>query len=407
MKKVAILLFTLTFFLNSQVLAKENFTIQSKNASLYLLNEDKILYSKNADEKISIASLTKMMTAIVAIEHIKDFNKKVTITSDVFVGTEELSKAGFMVGEKVTYYDLLYGALLPSGGEATNALAINTAGSVKKFVKWMNDKAKELGMKNSHFVNTSGLDHKDHYSTMNDMIILLKYAYANPVFKKVYTTDYYTTSNKRLKLQSLVSKYAQRYGLNAKKITGSKTGFTDDAGLCLASVSEIDGLTYMLATCHANPNSGKPYQVLDAITVYNYYSYNYKYHTILEKGKDLVTLPIKNSDKKQISFKANKEIKKYMKNDFDKSKLTYEYNGYKELTPDNKKGEKIGTVAIKYNNKKIDSYDIILNEDIESNLFDKVLECSGVVLAGFIVFLIVLQYIFNFFNKNKEGEYAE
>ena len=144
MKKVLLILMMILIFSNTKVLAKEDFTLHSKNAALYLLNEDKTLYQKNADEKISIASLTKMMTAIVAIEHIKDFNQKVTITSDIFYGTEELSKAGFVVGEKVSYYDLLYGALLPSGGEATNALAINTAGSIKKFVGWMNDKAKEL-----------------------------------------------------------------------------------------------------------------------------------------------------------------------------------------------------------------------------------------------------------------------
>ena len=205
-KSLILIMIIMTFFVSSKVLAKEEFTLQSKNAALYLLNEDKILYQKKADEKVSIASLTKIMTAIVAIEHINDFNKKVTITSDVFVGTEELSKAGFIVGEKVSYYDLLYGALLPSGGDATNALAINTAGSVKKFVGWMNDKAKELGMNNTHFANTSGLDAKGHYSTMNDMIILLKYAYKNPTFKKVYTANNYTTSNKRLKLKSLVIK---------------------------------------------------------------------------------------------------------------------------------------------------------------------------------------------------------
>ena len=393
----------MTFFVSTKVLAKEEFTLHSKNAALYLLNEDKTLYQKGADEKVSIASLTKIMTAIVAIEHINDFNKKVTITSDVFVGTEELSKAGFMVGEKVSYYDLLYGALLPSGGDATNALAINTAGSVKKFVEWMNEKAKELGMNNTHFANTSGLDAKGHYSTMNDMIILLKYAYKNPTFKKVYTANNYTTSNKRLKLKSLVSKYAKRYKINVSKITGSKTGFTDLAGLCLASVSEENGLTYMLVTCGADPKAGRPLQVLDAITVYNYYTYNYKYYTILNKNQDLITLPVKNSYTKKISFKAKKEIKKYLKTDFDASKLKYEYNGYQELTPDNQKGENIGTVSIKYNGETLDTYSIKLDKTIKSNLFDKVIKCSGVVLAGFIVFLMILQFIFKVTNEKEES----
>ena len=158
----------------------------------------------------------------------------------------------------------------------------------------------------------------------------------------------------------------------------------------------------MLVTCGADPKAGRPLQVLDAVTVYNYYSYNYKYHTILNKNQDLITLPVKNSYTKKINFKAKKTIKKYLKNDFDASKLKYEYNGYQELTPDNKKGENIGTISIKYNGETLDTYNIKLDKTIKSNLFDKVVKCSGVVLAGFIVFLMILQFIFKVTNVKEE-----
>ena len=112
--------------------------IYSNNGILYNMNENKILFSKNSQEKVSIASLTKIMTAIVAIENIDDLNQEITISEQAFIGLDGYAKAGFKIGQTVTYEDLLYGLLLPSGAECANALALSISGNIEDFVKLMN-----------------------------------------------------------------------------------------------------------------------------------------------------------------------------------------------------------------------------------------------------------------------------
>ena len=179
MKKI--LMFLCCFFVfTTNILALE---INSSNAVVYNLNEDEIVFEKNSNEVISIASLTKIMTTIVAIENIKNLDEKVTIKSRDFVTLYEegASLAGFEVGQTVTYRDLLYGTFLPSGAEATQALAFNLTGSIESFVELMNQKATEIGLTNTHFANTTGLDNKDNYSTVVDVAKLLKYALKNDI----------------------------------------------------------------------------------------------------------------------------------------------------------------------------------------------------------------------------------
>ena len=196
MKKI---IFTFLLLFSFFVSALE---IDSKQAILYNLNEDKIVFEKNSNEITSIASLTKIMTTIVAIENIEDLDAKVTITEKDFNGLYDASLAGFEVGDEVTYRDLLYGTMLPSGAEASQALANNISGSVNGFAGLMNEKAKELGMKNTHFVNTSGLDINNHYSTVYDVALLLKYCLNNKTFKTIFGSTSYKTSNGELTLYS-------------------------------------------------------------------------------------------------------------------------------------------------------------------------------------------------------------
>lgn len=391
MKKV---LFVFAVFLISimHVNASE-FKIDSKTAILYQLDENKVLYEKDSDKQISIASLTKIMTCLVAIENVSDLNKQVTITKEVFNGTSELSKAGFKVGDKVTYYDLLYGAMLPSGGDATNALALNISGSINKYVDLMNKKAKELKLTKTHFVNTTGLDAKGHYSSVKDVAALLNYSLKNEKFKKIFTTMRYTTTNGKLKFKSTVLKNASKYNLNTSIIKGAKTGFTDEAGLCMASISDKDNIHYLLVTCGGNTKDNTPHQVVDALTIYNYYYNNYGYKKILKKNQELVTLKVKYSYTKEITFKSNKEIKMFVKNDFDESKVKYEYDGIEVLTPKNKINDKIGKISIIYNGKKLDEYDIYLKKKIESNIPDIIVMIIGLPFA-FVIFILLIKDMF-------------
>ena len=156
-----------------------------------------VLYEKDSDKIVSIASLTKIMTTIVAIENIDDFNETVYITYDMLKDVPwDSSVAGLSIGDEVTYLDLLYASILPSGADATNSLAISLTGSIDNFVDMMNDKAQELNLFDTHFSNTTGYDIDNHYSTANDILKLLVYSLSNQTFKKIYTTNKYTFQTK-------------------------------------------------------------------------------------------------------------------------------------------------------------------------------------------------------------------
>ncbi len=162
MKKV--LSFLLIFILFASKANALELNISSKNAILYNMDSGEVIYEKDADEKASIASLTKIMTALITLENIDDLDRQVMLTSDDFKGLAEANAvtAGFTKGEIVTYRDLLYGLLLPSGADAAKVLARNVLGSEEKFIEKMNEKAKEMNLKTTHFSTVIGLDDEEN-----------------------------------------------------------------------------------------------------------------------------------------------------------------------------------------------------------------------------------------------------
>ena len=334
--------------------------INSEHAILYNLNDDKIIYEKNAYEKIKIASLTKIMTTIIALENIENIKEKTTMPKDALIGLEGYVTTEIKPNDIITYEDLLYGIMLPSGADCANAIAIKVSGNIENFVELMNQKAKELNLTNTHFSNPIGID-DNNYSSVYDISILLKYALKNKEFYKIFTTKEYTTTN-NIKLESTLIEKSSPYNIDTSLILGSKTGFTDEAGNCLASISKQNGVNYLLVTAHAPIEY--PYHIVDAQNTYNYYKENYSYKKILEFNKPIKTIKIKGSIKKQYEIKSENDIYLFLNNEIDTNKLTYEYEGIEEITKDIKQNDKIGTLNIKYNNDTIFTHDILLNENI-------------------------------------------
>lgn len=261
--------------------------LHSPHALLMEKDSNRILDSFHADEKIYPASMTKMMTAIIAIETLKDLDQKITVPEAIFpyLYAENASQAGFWEGETASVRDLLYGVLLPSGAECCLTLAYEIAGSEEKFVYLMNQKASELGMEHSHFVNTTGLHDDDQYTTCEDMAILFKFALQNKDFKEIVSTKKYTTAPTTyhpdgLSFTSTI--YNSLKNIDSDyEILGGKTGYTGPAGQCLASYANVDGIDYVLITAKADgARVSKPYHVIDAITAYqqigHYKLYNLK-----------------------------------------------------------------------------------------------------------------------------------
>ena len=364
--------------------------INSKHAILYNMNDDTVIFEKNADERTYIASLTKIMTTIVAIENIQDVNEKVIVPYEAIDGLIEAnaSVAGFNVGQEVTYLDLLYGVLLPSGADATKTLAYYISGNEEEFVKLMNDKAIELGLTNTHFVNTSGLDTDNHYSTVKEMCIILKYALQNPLFKQIYTSNNYTTSDNSLTFKSTLSNYLNRYNLTNNYIYGAKTGHTTKAGYCLSSIANYDNVEYLLITTEANDDN-LPLHVMDALMIYDYYASNYHYLDIITPNDTIATLETKNSKEQTFQINANKTVSKYLNKDITKDNFQLKYNGLEKLDYFTKKGQ-IGTVDILLNNEIIDTIPVIysggLTFSIISFIFDNIL----IVLSLIIILILII-----------------
>lgn len=355
MKKVVFFLFSLFFFCYS--VYAENFDITGEYVSLYNMNEDILLYSKNDTKKTSIASLTKMMTTLVAIEEIDNLDKIVTIKERDFEGTVGYSKAGFKVGDKVTYRDLLYGIILPSGADAVNAVVNNTLG-YDKFIKKMNETAKRLGMNDTSYANPVGKDDENNYSTSSDLAKLLKYALKNETFKTIFTTKSYKTSN-GINLESTVNRYENI--LNTNEIKGAKSGFTKDAGRCLASITTLNNVDYLLVVINSSTTS--PYNaVKDTITIYDYYNNNYGYKNIINDDTFIKEIPVDFSKEKTYKITGSEEIEKYLKND---TEVTYEYVGSDKITFNTKKGSKLGFVNIYDGDVLLATSNVYLENNIE------------------------------------------
>ena len=235
------------------------------------------LGSLTADAPIYPASMTKIMTVLLGIENLPDLEAAVTLDADIYTDlwAENASMAGFHPGETVTVRDILYGSLLPSGAECSVTIARLVDGSVEAFAARMNDRAAALGLTGTHFVNPTGLHDPQQVSTVRDIARLLDAALENPAFRELFTTQSYTTTPTDVHPDGLLLHsvmFAMLDGETAPGVTllGGKTGFTDQAGQCLASLAACGGKEYILVTAGApGDNSTGDYQhIRDALTVY-------------------------------------------------------------------------------------------------------------------------------------------
>ena len=250
--------------------------INSPYAVLMQARGGKIIGEMGSEERIYPASMTKIMTAIVAIEELDDLEQEITLTSDMFAGLyeQDATQAGFQPDERVRAIDLLYGVMLPSGAECCIALADEIAGSEEAFVELMNKKAARLGMEDTNFRDTTGLHDPDHYSTVKDMAILLKYAIRNDTFREIIESHYHSTPPTNIHPDGITFYSTMFQSLSDTAVTGGeilggKTGYTSDAGLCLASFAQVGDREYILVTAGAPGNTGSPLHVQDAVTIYN------------------------------------------------------------------------------------------------------------------------------------------
>ena len=387
MKKILLLIILLLFPIYTNALTYPN--LHYKSALIYDMTDNKLLYELNTKEQRSIASLTKIVTTITALESIDDLTDEVTITNSMLSKVRwDASIAGLKAGETYTYEDLLYASILPSGADATISLAISTSGSIDNFVKKMNELTDRIGMTNSNFVNVHGLDEKGHYSTAEDIHKLLMYCLKNPKFKEIYTTKEYQLSTGKI-VKSTVKTTGNRIGKDTSRILGSKTGFTLGAGLCMSAIINSDNHEILIITLGATPNTGNTYHVLDTLELINFIDDSYNIETISKKDTKLISIPVSLSKQESYDIKTTKDITKFLEKDYDKSLIKVEYKGKEKLSYKDKLNTKIGTITYTYNQEIISTEEVILNIEIKPDYIKILLKYKYYIL-GFILIIIIL-----------------
>ena len=250
--------------------------LYSENALLIDLESNTVLVQKNADARIYPASMTKVMTVLVAAEHIENWDETFTMTQSIIdpLFLADASMAGFVHGEAVSMTELLYGAVLPSGAEATEALAIVTAGSEEAFAALMNEKAQALGLKDTHFVDASGLHDENHYTTLSDMAIIMQAALDNPHCREVLTSVNHISPATAQNPEGVAMTNRFLYRIRPQQtgnvdIQAAKTGYTAQAMNCCVSYGIMEnGRAAICVTAHAWTGD---YCIADHLALYGTY----------------------------------------------------------------------------------------------------------------------------------------
>lgn len=260
------LILVLGIFYGGRKYLKEKHDSQfiSKAVYLYNLTDDKEVLSKNENERLPMASLTKIMTVRVALKHITDLAATAPVDTDAYHRAIDMnaSMAGFRGGEVTSYRDLLYATMLRSAGEAADSLAINISGSMDNYVAMMNQEAKDLGLKNTSYANADGMDDPGNYQSAKDCAMLIKDSLEDGNFRAIFTKRDFVTRPTLdhpdgVYLESTVFSHLKKYNQNGFEIIGGKSGTTDKAGLCWATLAEKNGKEYILVVM------GVPYDDID------------------------------------------------------------------------------------------------------------------------------------------------
>ena len=303
-------------------------TTNSSSCLLMDSKTGKIIYAKNAYEKMYPASTTKLMTAILTLENCKLTDTAIVSHNAIYSIPVGYSHASLKEDEELTIEQLLNVLLIPSANDAAIVLAEHISGSVEKFSKLMNEKAKSLGCLNTNFVNPNGIQNKNHYSTAYDLALIGKYALKFPDIKRIAMVKQYTlpTTNKYDKTDRIFN--ATNGLINDDVLnknyyeyaTGLKTGYTDASGYCIVSTAKKDDKELIAVILNSNSIS-KRYS--DCKTLFNYGFDNYEYITIQDEKAVVKQVEIENGSKssKNLNVVVKDKIEVFTKNDTDLSKL--------------------------------------------------------------------------------------
>lgn len=356
------LILILSFIIPTETFAEDHLNINAKSAILMDYNTKEVLYEKNPNEKLYPASLTKIMTLLLGMEALE--SGKISLTDEVRISAHAASMGGSQLwleeGETQTVENLFKAITIRSANDASVALAEHIAGSEEIFVKMMNEKAKELGMNNTNFMNSSGLHHENHYTTAYDVALmsaeLLKYDKIHE-WLTVYM-DEMLVGKQKDKVQSLVN--TNRLIKEYEGTTGIKTGSTSQAGYCL-SASAKKGNLHLIAVVMGSETSKIRFE--ESMRLLDYGFANYDSVTIGRKGEVIDKVLIQKGDSQYLEVVLEKDsyllLPKGQSKDITKEILLPEY-----VNTPIKKGDVIGELVIKIDGKDVDRVKLVAKNDV-------------------------------------------
>ncbi|MBU5481916.1 D-alanyl-D-alanine carboxypeptidase family protein [Blautia sp. MSJ-19] len=363
--------------------------LHALSAVLMDADSGRVLFEKEGSVPRPNASTTKVLTCILALEHGKG-DDYVVISSNAARQPEV--RLGLRKGEQYYLEDLLYSLMLQSHNDSAVAIAEHIGGSVENFSKMMNQKAKELGCKNTHFLTPNGLDAEDsdgtHHTTAEDLALIMRYAIRSNTFLKITQTEEYSFSDLSKKRTFSVHNTNAFLHMTDGVLSG-KTGYTGEAGYCYVCACKKDGKIFIVSLLGSGWPGHKTYKWQDTLQLLNYGAENYEYQTFWREP-NLRYIPVRNGILDESSF----QYKVYLNGrisitDAEKNKmillgktdvLQYQIRLKDELTAPVKKGEQVGQVVYTLNHRIIASYPVVAADNVQKNTF---IHCARVVFKNF------------------------
>ena len=362
MKKVV---FISIFLFSLCIVNAEEITPNAKSSILMESSTGKILYEKNSNEKFAPASMTKMMSLLLIMENIDNGNLKMDEIIKISKNASSMGGSQIFLkeNEQMTVEDLLKGITIGSANDATVALAERIAGTEDAFVKLMNDKVKELNLKNTNFKNCTGLDEINHYSSAYDMSIIAKELVKHKTileFSSIYETYLRKGTENEFWLVN-TNKLVRFYN----GVDGLKTGYTDEAGYCLTATINKDNMR-VIAVVMGEPTSNVRNDEVSNLIDYGYNLYQREIY--LTKEEVLDTVPIEKGNDKTVNIVTIEDASIINKKGHKIGEITYELD-IKNIKAPIKKGEIVGSVIIKEDGKEIIKTNVTVNETVEKASF--------------------------------------
>ena len=379
MKKILILLLLLISIPLVKAEETEDLAPNAKSAIMIEASTGEILFQKNKDEKLAPASMTKMMSMLLIMEEIENGNLK---WDEMITASEKASSMGgsqifLKVGEKMTVEDLLKGVAIASGNDAVVALAERIAGSEEQFVKRMNTRAKDLGLKNTNFINATGLTADNHYSSAYDMSLIAKELVKHEkILEFTSTYEDYLRKDTKSPFWLVNTNRLVRF---KEGVDGLKTGFTDEAGYCLTATMKKENMrliTVVMKEENTSKRSADTTKMLD-------YGFNiYMVQTILDEKTTIEKKKVELGKTLTTEIVPKENITILNKKSDEQKNITYKTN-ISKITAPVKKGDKVGTIDIIEDNTIISTMDATVKEDIaKANILTIYLRNLKEIISG-------------------------